>query len=108
MATHVLSAQRSDIFPDTTSVSVYPQDSFVMGQGNAPAPGGIAAIFTGAFSGTAGLSVTGVTADQRYVAYGANGGVLRFTAIPSAFVTLTKMSPWKTVVANRRTALGFT
>lgn len=102
MATQLLGAYLSDRFPDGTTINVYPADSYITGQNIVPSG---AALFSGTFSGTSGLSVTGLTANARYVANGA-GQSVRFTAAPTVPAVIN--SPWKSTVAARRSALGFT
>lgn len=103
MASHTLTAELADRWPDGTTVTVYPIAAARDGRAQ---PGG-PSTFSGTFNATTGLTVTGVTANTQYVGWASVGGLgvpVRFTAIPSYVAP----SKWSVVVAARRSALGFT
>jgi hypothetical protein len=96
MATLVIT--RADLFPDGTSVSVYPR-----GQRNPGGPPSGSATDTQTVAAGGALTVT-VTAGVPYVAYALVGSEHRYCDLMSS--ASSAGVPWKTVVANRRTAIG--
>lgn len=89
---------RADLYPDGTSVSVYPRAAR-----NAGGPPSGSATDTQTVAAGGGLTVT-VTAGVPMVAYASVGGEHRYVDFRSS--ASSAGVPWKTVVANRRAAIG--
>lgn len=109
---NVTVANRSDVFPVGTSVSLFPRSSSRAHEvkPNDPTPGTPGppwgtAIATATVAANGSLTFTGAAANTEYIAYAQVGGVHRELRVSNR--QYVPPSGWSNVVASRRAAGGF-
>lgn len=95
---------RNGRFPVGTVVGLFPAGSVPAGEGR-PRPPGAPQVTSATVAADGSLSFSGVTAETPYAAYALVNGEHRVMFVRSS--TWTPRAPWKTRLAARKAALGF-